>query len=146
MKQKLEGHSHAVSLLALPNDIIITGSQDKMLRFWFKGMLQKEIPNAHEDIIRGIVEIPGVGFATCSNDQLVKIWTIDGQKLMTMTGHQGFVFGLCCLDSGEVVSGSDDCTVKVWKDGTCVQTLNHSRTIWAVTKNHLGDLITASED
>jgi WD40 repeat protein len=49
---KLEGHAHAVAVLSLPNGIIITGSQDKSIRLWFKHSLQKEIPNAHEDIIR----------------------------------------------------------------------------------------------
>ena len=107
-------------MLALPNDIIITGSTDKTLRMWYKGTLQKSIPNAHEDVIRAIVEVPGIGFATCSNDQHVKLWTLDGQPLADMVGHQSFIFGLCCLDSGEIVSGGEDRVVKVWRDGQCV--------------------------
>jgi WD40 repeat protein len=41
-----------VAVLSLPNGIIITGSQDKTIRLWYKHQLQKEIPNAHDDIIR----------------------------------------------------------------------------------------------
>ena len=35
-KAVLEGHQHAVAVLSLPNGIIITGSQDKSIRLWFK--------------------------------------------------------------------------------------------------------------
>lgn len=38
-KKVLEGHQHAVSVLSLPNGIIITGSQDKAIRLWFQGNL-----------------------------------------------------------------------------------------------------------
>lgn len=85
---------------------------------FFKGVLTKEF-EAHADIIRGIVEIPSIGFATCSNDELVKLWDITGNLLGEYKGHSGFVFGLCTLDSGEIVSGGDDCTVRVWRDGKC---------------------------
>lgn len=63
-----------------------------------------------------------------------------------MKGHNGFVFSVATLDSGEIISGSDDKTVRVWRDGSCVQVINHPRTVWSVTKNHLGDLITGGED
>ena len=59
------------------------------------------------------------GFASCSNDEMVKIWSIDGTLMQELKGHTGFVFSLCTLDSGEIVSGGDDCTVRVWRDGAC---------------------------
>ena len=37
VKHTLEGHSHAVSVLSLPNGITITGSQDKKIRLWYNG-------------------------------------------------------------------------------------------------------------
>jgi phospholipase A-2-activating protein len=130
----LEGHTHAVAVLSLPNGIVITGSQDKSLRLWFQGKQEKEIANAHEDIIRFLQEVPGIGFASCSNDETVKLWTTDGQLLQTFKGHQGFVFALKTLSSGEIVSGGDDCTVKIWSaDGKCKQTISLPRTVWAIT-------------
>jgi len=36
VKYALEGHTHAVSVLTLPNGINITGSQDKTIRIWYK--------------------------------------------------------------------------------------------------------------
>ena len=63
-----------------------------------------------------------------------------------MKGHSGFIFSICVLDSGEIVSAGDDKTVRIWRDGKCVQVIDQSRTVWCVTKNHLGDIITGSED
>ena len=116
-----------------------------MIRLWYKGKMEKEF-EAHDDIIRDFAEVPGIGFVSCSNDEKVKLWTIDGQNLAELKGHNGFVFSVSTLDSGEILSASDDCTVKVWRDNQCVQTIRHPRTVWSVTKNHLGDIITGSED
>jgi phospholipase A-2-activating protein len=74
------------------------------------------------------------------------VWTLTGDHLYDLKGHTGFVFSIVRLDSGEIVSASDDCTVRVWKDTECKQVINHPRTVWSVTKNHLGDLITGCED
>lgn len=129
----------------MPNGIIVTGSQDKKIRIWYKGNLEREF-QGHEDIIREFAEVPGLGFVSCSNDETVKLWTIDGSNLGEMRGHNGFVFSVSVLDSGEIFSGSDDKTVKIWRDGKCVQTIDHPRTVWSVRKNHLGDIITGGED
>jgi hypothetical protein len=47
----------------------------------------------------------------------------------------GFVFAVTTLITGEIVSGGDDCNVKIWSpaDGTCKQTIGLPRTIWAIT-------------
>lgn len=78
VKETLSGHSHAVCVLTLANGITITGSQDKKIRLWFKGNLEREF-EAHGDIIRQFTELPGgIGFASCSNDETVKLWSLDG--------------------------------------------------------------------
>ena len=60
----------------------------------------------------------------------------------------GFVFAVTTLLTGEIVSGGDDCNVKIWSpaDGSCKQTIGLPRTIWAITQNSLGDLLIGSED
>ena len=100
----------------------------------------------HDDIIRQIVEIPGLGFASCSNDQTVKVWTIEGDLVQELKGHTGFVFSIAVLENGEIVSASDDRTVRLWRDGKQAQVIDHPRTVWSVTRNHLGDLVTGGED
>jgi len=147
-KHVLEGHTHAVAVLTLPNGITITGSQDKTIRIWYKEKMQKEIPDAHGDIIRMFANVPGVGFASCSNDETVKMWTIEGVLLNTLRGHGGFVFTLMTLATGEIASGGDDCQVKIWNtaDGSCKQTIPIPRTVWCLAQNSSGDLIIGSED
>ena len=68
---------HAVAVLSLANGITITGSKDHKIKIWYNGNMEKEF-EAHEDIVRDFVEVPGIGFASCSNDELIKLWTIDG--------------------------------------------------------------------
>ena len=118
-KQTLEGHSHAVSVLTLPNGVTITGSQDKKIRLWYKGRMEKEFL-AHDDIVRGFCEVPNLnGFASISNDEIVKVWSMDGTHMIDYKGHGGFIFSVDCLETGEIVTGGDDCTVKLWADGEC---------------------------
>lgn len=51
-----------------------------------KGELIRKVENAHDDIIRDIKEYEGVVY-TCSNDGLVKIWSIDGDLISSLIAH-----------------------------------------------------------
>ena len=86
------------------------------------------------------------GFASCSNDETIKLWCMDGTHLMDYTGHSGFIFVVDTLETGEIVSGGDDCTVKVWREGSCIQTIQMPKTVWAITHNKFGDIIVGCED
>ena len=145
-KHTLEGHSHAVSVLTLPNGITITGSQDKKIRLWFNGQLQKEFLG-HDDIVRGFCEVPLMnGFASISNDEVVKLWSMDGTHMLDYRGHGGFIFAVDCLETGEIVTGGDDCTVKIWADGQCKQTIQLPKTVWSVTHDSNNDILVGTED
>jgi phospholipase A-2-activating protein len=85
-------------------------------------------------------------FASCSNDETIKLWSFDGTHMMDLKGHNGFIFAIDTLETGEIVSGGDDCTVKVWKDGACKQTIQMPRSVWCITHNKFGDLIVGCED
>ena len=73
------------------------------------------------------------GFASISNDEMVKLWSLDGTHMMDFKGHNGFIFAIDCLETGEIVTGGDDCTVKLWADGKCKQTIQLPKTVWSVT-------------
>ena len=75
-------------------NFVITGSQDKALNLWdlTNGKLVKKVAGAHEDIVREISLVEGLGVLTCSNDETVKIWTFDLDPIDTYRGHSAFVF------------------------------------------------------
>ena len=117
-----------------------------MIRLWYKGKMEKEFL-AHEDIVRGFTEVPALnGFASCSNDEMVKVWTMDGTHMMDYKGHNGFVFAIDTLETGEIVSAGDDCCVKIWDVGMCKQTIQMPRTVWGLSHNKMGDILVGSED
>ncbi|PFH35779.1 putative COPI protein [Besnoitia besnoiti] len=111
-------------------------------------------------------------FASCSLDRTIKVWGLQARSAspastgsvavvsaphFTLTGHER---GVNCIEyskSGErpyIVSGSDDCTVRVWDYQTkqCIQVLTgHSRNVCAVTFTALAGhvlplLFSAGED
>ncbi len=152
----LTEHSHAVSVLAMPGGVVITGSQDKNINVWVNGVKANSFA-AHDgtryarsgvvDIIRQIIPIKDVGFATCSNDETIKMWDSKWTLLQTLKGHNSYVYALAYNTvDGEIVSGSEDNTVKAWRDGAFVDSVPHPGTIWSVQCNNMGDMITACED
>ena len=147
----LQGHAYAVTVLALPNQNYVTGSQDKNLNFWDKnGIKITSIPNAHSDIIRGIILSPsGESILTTSNDMHVKEWSLNGQLLNTFTAHESFIFSICAnYNTRQIFTCGDDRCVKVWKEnGIFQQNLPHPNTVWDGCINNLnGDLLTACAD
>ena len=61
-------------------------------------------------------------FFTGHGDGTIKVWTIDGQELLTFTGHQNRVMSLV-VSAEWLFSGSDDKTVKQWDiTGKCLNT------------------------
>jgi phospholipase A-2-activating protein len=88
-------------------------------------------------MIREIALIKDFGFITCSNDETIKIWTLDGEMIQTLLGHKGFIFSVIAPEFGKYISGSDDKTIKLWDSGAELSTLEVGATVWAVAFNHL---------
>jgi phospholipase A-2-activating protein len=65
-----------------------------------------------------------------------------------LRGHENFIYTLAVLPSGELVSSSEDRTVRVWNNGQCVQVITHPAiSVWSVAackKN--GDIVTGASD
>mgnify|MGYP002622575587 CR=1 FL=1 len=142
----LDGHTYAVAVLGLDNDIIVTGSQDKNIHIWHGHKKAKTISNAHGDIIRDLVKFGEIGFLSCSNDEMIKMWSVNGELINTFLGHSAFVFSVTCTEDGRIISGSEDKTVKIWKDDECKQSISHPSTIWVTRVDESGDIISACGD
>ncbi len=77
--------------------------------------------------------ITDIGFASCSNDRYVpplwlswrgldpfsgseiRIWTMEGDCVYTLSGHTNFVYSLSVLSNGDIVSSGEDRTVRIWR-------------------------------
>lgn len=149
----LEGHSHAVCVLILKNGKIVTGSQDGNLHIWTNSgeKINSKI-KAHDDIIRNIIEIEGVGLLTCSNDAKIKLWGSETLEEFGVWNHHGsFIFALDSLGGTNFISGGEDFELKICKDGKIREqdTILLPNTIWNAkvdSPKYDQDIVIASGD
>ena len=69
-----------------------------------------------------------------------------GDCLQVYYGHENFVYSLSILPNGQdFVSSSEDRTVRVWRDGACVQTIPHpTMSVWTVCVLANGDIVSGA--
>lgn len=123
-------HQSSVFCAVWVGQRLITGGRDAMLRSWelvqaHDGMLQlhlrQELP-AHLFTVNHLALSPdGQWLASASRDKTIKIWnpdTLDLFKVLDVQRHDGHlnsVNALLWLNGCELVSCSDDRTVKWWE-------------------------------
>jgi len=77
----------------------------------------------------------------------VRVWSVGGDLLQELYGHTAFVYGVDVLETGEIVSSSEDRTVRIWRDGQCLQTIAHPAiSVWCVRGLPNGDIVSGSND
>ncbi|KAH9656519.1 phospholipase a2-activating protein [Citrus sinensis] len=159
--QTLQGHKLQVTGVTLDNEDIVSSSVDSTLRRWRKGKLVEfweahnapiqtviRIPSGEivSDTVRGLSVMPGVGIISASHDCTIRLWALTGQVLMEMVGHTAIVYSIDSHASGLIVSGSEDRFAKIWKDGVCVQSIEHPGCVWDAKFLENGDIVTACSD
>lgn len=95
----------------------------------------------------GLAMLP-TGFASCSNDAVVKVWAMDGDLQAELHGHTAFVYSISASEDGHVLATcGEDRTLRVWVHGACVQALSHpAPSVWCVAVLPNGDLVTGASD
>ena len=129
------------------------GCADKMIRvFNTSGTLLGSVQNSN-DVVRALCKLPashpsGAQFASASNDGVIRLYTLQGQLVASLYGHESFIYSLAALPSGELVSSSEDRTVKIWNGTECVQTITHPAiSVWSVAAcKETGDIVTGASD
>lgn len=140
----LVGHENYVtSIICLSSGIIVSASWDLNLKFWdIRQKTNKSfrtIPG-HLDWI-DCLTVFKEGFASASVDQCIKVWDKFGNLQKTFRGHTNDVKSLLELPTGELVSCSWDCTLRIWtNEGKCIRTLKeeHSQTFFEKKRFTLG--------
>mmetsp|Transcript_28111 Transcript_28111/g.81064 ORF Transcript_28111/g.81064 Transcript_28111/m.81064 type:complete len:740 (-) Transcript_28111:142-2361(-) len=148
LQATLDAGAHAVAVAVLPTGEVVTGSQDRSLRVFSGTDCKHRVSEAHMDIIRAISP-SSTHVITASNDNLLKMWSLDGCEMAQLSGHQSFVYGVThSHDNQEILSSSDDCTLKVWavSDLQCKQSVIHAGTVWQSAALPSGDVATACAD
>ncbi|XP_071930791.1 uncharacterized protein [Coffea arabica] len=141
-----EAHKAAVqAVIKLPSGELVTGSSDMTLKLW-KGRSCVHTYVGHTDTVRGLAFMPALGIISASHDGSIRLWALSGQLLMEMVGHTSIVYSVDAHVSGLIVSGSEDCFAKIWKDGACVQSIEHPGCVWDAKFLENGDIVTACSD
>ena len=78
----------------------------------------------------------------------MKGWTMDGSQIFDLKGHTNLVYAVSVAQdsSNEIISASEDKTVKIWKNMTCIETIQHPKCVWKGIVLPNGDLVTAGAD
>ncbi|XWS54639.1 hypothetical protein CRYUN_Cryun10bG0106000 [Craigia yunnanensis] len=141
-----EAHKSAIqAVIKLPSGELVSGSSDTTLKIW-RGKTCVHTFVGHTDTVRGLAVMPGLGVLSASHDGSIRLWAQGGEILMEMVGHTSIVYSVDSHVSGLIVSGSEDGFAKIWKDGVCVQSLEHPGCVWDAKFLEHGDIVTACSD
>ncbi|KAL2983534.1 hypothetical protein AAZX31_12G043600 [Glycine max] len=141
-----EAHKAPVqTVIKLPSGELVTGSSDTTLKLW-RGKTCLHTFQGHSDTVRGLSVMSGLGILSASHDGSLRLWAVSGEVLMEMVGHTAIVYSVDSHASGLIVSGSEDRFAKVWKDGVCVQSIEHPGCVWDAKFMENGDIVTACSD
>lgn len=151
---ELKGHGGPVwGVLVFDEKLVLTACADKKIRvFDLNGKSLKTI-QGHTDVVRCFCKVEpekwsGATFASAGNDDVIRLWTIDGTAVAELEGHTAYVYSLASLPNGDIVSSSEDRTVRVWRSGQCIQTITHPAiSIWTVAAcPETGDIVSGASD
>lgn len=121
---------------------VLTCSDDLSIKLWdYESWTEVNCYDDHEHYIMDLTLNPKDtnAFASASLDKTIKIWTIGTNSHFSLNGHEA---GVNCVDychmadKPYLVSGGDDCQVKIWDYLTkqCIFTFkNHEEDITSVS-------------
>ncbi|KAL2328929.1 hypothetical protein Fmac_022356 [Flemingia macrophylla] len=141
-----EAHKAPIqAVIKLPSGELVTGSSDSTLKLW-RGKTCVHTFEGHSDTVRGLSVMSGLGILSASHDGSLRLWAITGEVLMEMVDHTAIIYSVDSHASGLIVSGSEDRFAKIWKDGVCVQSIEHPGCVWDAKFMENGDIVTACSD
>ncbi|MBA2655893.1 MAG: WD40 repeat domain-containing protein [Tatlockia sp.] len=99
-------------------------------------------------IVHSITILPSGNFVSARED-IIKEWGSSGEWVSSFKGHNDWVNSLLVLPGGELLSGSEDNTLKLWEltTGRCLETIKgHQDSIRWIATTPEGCLVSISND
>lgn len=113
------------ALVVLPNNKLVSGSYDALIRVWDIPLGQCErVFTGHTGYINSLALLSNEQLASASHDLTVRIWDMkSGQCIHTSSGHTSAVQSIVALPNARLLSTSYDKTFRVWDTttGECLQ-------------------------
>ena len=118
LQQQLPGHLNSVlSLCPLSPTWLLSGSRDTTIKVWERraGALEPVRTLAlHAATVLAIVRLTDTLFASSSADKTIKVSDVDGRVHRMLSGHTDWVWQVVPLPHGQLVSSSEDGTLRRW--------------------------------
>lgn len=144
--EDLEAHKVAIqAILSLPSGELATASSDASIKLW-RGKTCIRTFSGHTDTVRDLAFMSDIGILSASHDGSIRLWALTGEVLMELVGHTSLVYSVDSHKYGLIASGSEDCFLKIWRNGVCIQSIEHPGCVWDVKFMDNGDIITACSD
>lgn len=115
----------------------VTGSDDGTIKMWdaATGEERLTIPGEHAGVYGVDFSPDGTRLAASYNNNLAKVFDLQGNLLLTLRGHEGNVRGIEFTPDGKrIVTGSFDQTIRVWDATTGEELLRLTDPDGAVTR------------
>ncbi|KAK0825060.1 WD repeat protein Lub1 [Friedmanniomyces endolithicus] len=123
---ELTGHSAPVwGVLVYDEKLILTACADKMVRmFDINGKSLRTI-KGHTDVVRCFCKVPtdhwsGAAFASAGNDEIIRLWTLDGTPVGELHGHEAYIYSLAILPNGDITITHP--AISLWTVAACPET------------------------
>lgn len=136
LSKELLGHEQDVRGLASDKNVVFSCSRDGTVREWdttAAGNFEVQQYRTHQGFVNSIA-CSGNCYISGGQDStinVVKAGTTEPERVLL--GHSSNVCALDVNADGMILSGSWDGTAKLWRDGSCLQTMDgHEGAVWAV--------------
>ena len=129
-------------------DQIVSASWDKSIIFWNADGSPKHIHKGEKPYNR-LLELRSGNIAAAAGEDLEIIERKEGNVLSTLQGHEDIIQCIEELSSGELVTGSQDSTIRIWdlKNNIPLRVLKqHTDVVLCVKEHSSGQLLSGSDD
>lgn len=108
-------HQSVLGLAEVCPGVIASISRDRTLRYWdIAAERCIRTITAHAAAVLCVAAVSPRMIATGSADHTIGLWTEEGTLMRSLTGHDGWVWGLTPMGRDRLASASEDGSVRIW--------------------------------